>query len=80
MATDSNLSLEGVPAVEPIKYYVLLMTAVVLSTTATSEMDAALAALAHAPTAIDPAQVKWVVKHISTVPIELGEEESPEEG
>lgn len=74
MATDSTPSLEGVPAVEPIKYHVLMMTAAVLSFDATSEAEAALVALQNAPHALDPSKLDWVVKHISTVPIELAGE------
>lgn len=60
----------------PKKYHVLLITATVLSLDALTPLEAAQQALLAAPTPgiIDPTALSWVVKHVSDVPIELGEE------
>jgi hypothetical protein len=62
------------PTAEPIKHYVLLMTAAVIACDAQNEMDAAQQALIAGPQVLDPKQLQWVVKFIDTKPIYLGEE------
>ena len=62
------------PVAPETKHYVLMMTAAVVAVMATSPADAALSALREAPGMLDPKQLDWVVKHVSTVPIELGED------
>lgn len=58
----------------PVKHYVLLMTAAVIACDAQNEMDAAQQALIAGPQVLDPTQLQWVVKYVSTNPIYLGEE------
>lgn len=60
-------------ALTPTKYHVLLMTAVVLSCDATTEVEAAQRALLEGPPQLDPRQLQWVVKYVSDKPIFLGE-------
>jgi hypothetical protein len=62
------------------QYWVLLMTAVVVKCDAINEHEAAFRALIEGPPSFDPTQLEWVVRHISTTPIEIGEAELEEEG
>lgn len=59
---------------DPVKHYVLVMTAAVIACDAQNEMDAAQQALVAAPQVLDPTQLQWVVKYVSTKPIYLGDE------
>ena len=56
---------------EPKPYYVLVMTAAVLTG---SEMEAAQRALIEGPPALDPKQLQWFVRFVSDKPIELSED------
>lgn len=67
------------PTLPDKKYYVLLMTAVVMTADAQNEIEAAHRALLEGPAAIDPSLLSWVVKHVSDQPIYLADEESVSE-
>lgn len=60
---------------EPQKYHVLMMTAVVVSVTAQSEVEAASRALSEAPATLDAERMQWVVKFVSDKEIAI---EDPE--
>ena len=63
------------PTLPDKKYYVLLMTAVVMTADAQNEIEAAHRALIEGPAAIDPSCLSWVVKHVSDQPIVLADDE-----
>lgn len=75
MSNPTNLTL---PAVEPQKFNVLMMTAVVVSVTAQSEAEAAFRALNEAPSALDATRMRWVVKLISDKEIAIEDPEIAE--
>jgi hypothetical protein len=68
------MEVNETPTLPDTKYYVLLMTAVVMTADAQNEIQAAHRALLEGPAAIDPTRLSWVVKHVSDQPIYLAEE------